>query len=88
MSICFFNQEASDLLQHIAICFEISAIYLIARDYKIRESDIQKKGRGTFIAHMPVPHNKRRNELTFAYIIAGVAILMEAYQLISQYMGC
>ncbi len=84
----FFNQQASDVLQHIAVFFEVGAIFLVWRDYKIRESDLSKKGRGTMIAHMSVPHAKRTKELIYAFVIGAIAVCMELYQLASQYSGC
>ena len=83
----FFNQQASDVLQHIAVFFEIGALGLVWRDYKIRESDLQKKGRGTSLVGVPVPHEKRTKGLVFAFVVAVVAVLMEAYQLASQYLA-
>ena len=86
--MCFFNQQASDVLQHIAVFLEVSAICLVWRDYKIRESDLSKKGRGTMLAGLPVPHAKRTKDLTFALVIGAIAVCMEFYQLASQYWGC
>ena len=39
-SVCFFNVQASNLLQHVAVVLEISAIYLVYRDRKIFDADI------------------------------------------------
>ena len=87
IDLCFFNQQWSDLLQHIAVIFEVSAIYLVWRDYKISESDLSKKGRAA-IAGRYVPHAKRTKELNFAFVIGAIAVCMELYQLASQYSGC
>ena len=86
-NVCFFNQQVSEFLQHIAVIFEVSAMYLVWRDYKIRESDLSKKGRAA-IAGQHVPHAKRTNELIFAFVIGAIAVCMELYQLASQYSGC
>lgn len=86
--VCFFNQPMSDFLQHIAVFFEVGAIYLVWQDYKIRESDLSEKGELTMIMELPVSHPKRTWELIFAFGIGVVAILMELYQLLSQYLSC
>ena len=85
--VCFFNQQMADFLQHIAVFLEVSAVYLVYRDYKIRESDLAKKGRSA-MAGLYTPHVKRTNELIFAYVIGTIAVCMEFYQLASQYWGC
>jgi hypothetical protein len=85
---CFFNTKASDVLQHISILLEVSAFYLICKDYRTRERDLASKGRGTMVTGLSVPHPKRRKELFFAYIVAVIAILMELYQLLTQYCSC
>lgn len=85
---CFFSQQVSDVLQHIAVFFEVSAIYLVWKDYKNRESDIARKGRSAMVAGLPMPHPKRTAELLFAYTIGGIAVCMELYQLASQYWSC
>ena len=86
--VCFFNQQASDVLQHIAVFFEVGAIFLVWRDYKIRESDLSKKGRGGMLTGLPWPHEKRTKELIYAFVIGAIAVCMELYQLASQYLGC
>jgi len=86
-NVCFFNQQVSEFLQHIAVIFEVSAIYLVWRDYKIRESDLSKKSRAA-IAGRNVPHAKRTKGLIFALVIGAIAICMEVYQLVSQYLAC
>jgi len=86
--VCFFNEQASNCLQHIAVFFEIGAMLLILRDYKLRESDLAKKGRGTALTGMSIPHAKRTKGFIFGLVIGGLAILMESYQLASQYFGC
>ena len=86
--MCFFNQQVSDCLQHFAFILELIAIYLVCRDYKIRESDLSKKGRTTALTGLPVPHAKRTKDLTFALVIGTIAVCMEFYQLVSQYSGC
>ena len=48
---CFFNQQASDALQHIAFFFEVGAIYLVWKDYKNRESDLGRKGRAAAVGN-------------------------------------
>lgn len=88
IDVCFFNQQASDVLQHIAVIFEVSAMYLVWRDYKIRESDLSRKGLGTMVAGLPMPHAKRTKELISAFVIGAIAVCMELYQLASQYSGC
>lgn len=74
-------------MQHIAVFLEGGAIFLVWRDYKIRESDLSKKGRAA-IAGRHVPHAKRTNELIIALVIGVIAVGMEFYQLISQYSDC
>ena len=85
---CFFNQQISDALQHIAVFFEVSAIYLVWKDYKNRESDLTSKGIGTMVTGLPIPHSKRTKELITAYIVGVIAVFMELYQLASQYLSC
>jgi len=85
---CFFSKEISDVLQHIAVFFEVGAIFLVWKDYKNRESDLASKGISTMVTGLSVPHSKRSKELLFAYIVGVVAICMELYQLASQYWGC
>lgn len=90
--VCFFNQQVSDVLQHIAVTFEVSAMYLVWRDYKQRNSDIRRKDRVEFVFGKPtvvlVPSNKRTKEFIFACVIGTIAVCMEFYQLVSQYSGC
>ena len=85
--VCFFNKQMSDVLQHIAVFLEGGAIYLVCRDFKIRESDLSKKGRAA-IAGRHVPHAKRTKDLIIALVIGVIAVGMEVYQLVSQYSGC
>jgi len=86
-NVCFFNQQMSDCLQHIALFFEVSAVYLVWQDHRIRESDLSKKSRAA-MAGMNVPHAKRTKGLIFALVIGAIAVCMEIYQLASQYLGC
>jgi len=86
-NVCFFNQQMSDCLQHIAVIFEVSAIYLVWRDYKIRGFDLSKKSRAA-MAGRNVPHAKRTKGFIFALVIGAIAICMEFYQLASQYLAC
>lgn len=85
---CIFSNEISDALQHIAVFFEVGAIFLVWKDYKNRESDLASKGIATMVTGLAVPHHKRSKELFFAYIVGVVAICMELYQLASQYWSC
>ena len=85
---CFFSQQVSDVMQHIAVFFEVSAIYLVWQDYKNRELDLAKKGRGAMLTGLPIPHLKRTKELITAYVVGVIAVLMELYQLASQYWSC
>ena len=86
--VCFFNQHASDVLQHIAVFFEAGAIFLVWRDYKIRESDLSSTGRRAMVTGLSGPRMKRTKELIYAFVIGAIAICMESYQLTSQYLGC
>jgi len=85
---CFFDQQVSDVLQHIAVFFEVGAIYLVWKDYKNRELDLARKGIATMVTRLPIPHSKRTKELLIAYNIGGIAVCMELYQLASQYWSC
>lgn len=85
---CFFNDYASEILQHIALAFEVIAVLLVWSDYGKRESDISRKGRATMVTGLPVPHEKRTTELSIAFFIGAVAICMETYQLLTQYIAC
>lgn len=86
---CFFNQQLSDALQHIALIFEIGAIYLVWKDYKKRISDLEAQGKKGFITMgMSGPTPKRTKELYFAYSIGMIAVCMEVYQLATQYLSC
>jgi len=90
--MCFFNQQVSDMLQHIAVFLEVSAILLVWHNYKQRSSDISEMNRveGVFGKMTPVlvPPNKRTKEYILAYVFATIAVFMEIYQLASQYLGC
>ncbi len=86
--VCFFNQQASDILQHIAVLFEVSAIFLVWRDYKIRESDLSATGARAMFTGLSGPRVKRTKELIYAFVIGAIAVCMELYQLASQYLGC
>lgn len=88
ISECFFNQPASDFLQHLALVFEITAIWLVWRDYTIFRSDVARTGRMGMLTGLPGPRKSRRVGLAVAFTIGGIAILMEIYQLATQYLGC
>jgi hypothetical protein len=87
-SECFFNQPVSDLLQHIAVFFEIAAIYLVWIDHRNREDDLTKKGKASIITRFPLQHKKRTKELIIGLVVGFIAVLMELYQLASQYLQC
>ena len=85
--VCFFNQQTSDVLQHIAVGLEVLAIYLVCRDYGKREFDLAIKGRSAMLGmfSLPMPHKKRIVGLILALVIGLIAVGMEFYQLASQY---
>lgn len=88
ISECFFNQQVSDYLQHIAIFFEVSAIFLVWRDFRMYESDVGATGRMTMMTGLSGPKKNRKPQLVSAFVIGGIAVLLEAYQLATQYFGC
>ena len=88
ISECFFNQPVSDCLQHFALIFEVTAIWLVWRDYKIFRADVARTGRAASLTRMPGPRISRRPALAGAFTIGSIAILMEIYQLATQYLGC
>jgi len=85
---CFFDTQVSDILQHIAIFFEIGAVYILWSDYKKRNQDLHAKTMQGLMTGGLGPTPSRRKELVVAYIIGFLAILMELYQLLTQYFAC
>ena len=85
---CFFNQQISDFLQHIALFFEIAAVYFVWRDHHNRTKDLAAKARQGMLTRGLGPTKKRTNELVIALIVGAIAIAMESYQLLAQYYGC
>ncbi len=86
--MCFFHEYASDVLQHIALFFEVCAVVLVWRDYQTRNSDLASTGRFAMVTGLSGPRVKRAKELTYAFVIGAIAIGMESYQLVSQYTDC
>lgn len=76
-------------MQHIAIFFEIGAVCILYADYKRREKDFAAKSRRDLVTHgFGGPAPSRKKELMVAYIVGFLAILMELYQLLTQYLAC
>ncbi len=84
---CFFNQQWSDWLQHVAVVMELTAIGLVYRDYKMYRSDIGRQQRFA-IGGIAAPKISRVRGLVWALVIGGIAVLFEFYQLLTQYIGC
>ena len=86
---CFFNEDASNFLQHVAITFEIVAVYLVFHDHQRWLGDARSHQRRAAIPFgTAVPLNKRSKELRIAIVIGLLAIDMEGYQLITLHWGC
>ncbi len=86
---CFFDTQVSDVLQHIAIFFEIGAVYIVWNDYRKRNEDLNSHSKKALITRgFGGPAPSRRKELVVAYVIGFIAILMELYQLLTQYFAC
>jgi len=82
---CFFNVETSNFLQHIAVFFEVVAIYLLYRDRRIFDSDKGRIARISMMTHGLAPKKDRSIEFRVAVAVGLVAVGMEIYQLLSQY---
>ncbi len=87
-SECFFDQQISDYVQHVAIFFEVMAIYLVWRDFQMFESDVVATGLRAMVTGMSGPKTNRKPQLTKALVIGAFAVALEAYQLATQYPGC
>lgn len=85
---CFFNVEAANFLQHIAVVFEFAAIGLLYSDRKTYDSDIGRSRRLSVLSNIPAPKKDRSVEFRMALVVGVLAVLMEIYQLLSQYIGC
>jgi len=85
--MCLLDQTIADSLQHVAMLFEIAAILLIGKDYKIRMSDGKHALRTSELLpiFMTDQMPQRLKELKCAYVIGIIAVIMEAYQLLTQY---
>jgi len=88
-SACFFNQQASDCLQHVAIVFEVMAIVMLIRDRYLYKLDTGRQQRASGVG-VTLPRKRRSTEFWTAVVVGGFAVLMEIYQLLSQpqYLGC
>lgn len=84
----FFNQQISDGLQHVAIFFEVTAIYLVWRDFAKYEADVAATGRRAMVTGLSGPKKDRTPDLRNAFVIGGIAVCLEVYQLATQYFGC
>ena len=87
--VWFFNEQASDLLQHVAVILEIIAIYLVFRDRKVYDADIGHHQRAAVsMFGTAMPKTNRAPQFRSALIVGGVAVTFELYQLATQYLGC
>ena len=88
---CFFNEQTSDILQHIAVVMEIGAIWMVYRDRRTYELDIGIQQRSSLAlsgSRMPSAPGFRKPEFRLALLVGGVAVLFELYQLATQHFGC
>ena len=85
--VCFFNDQASEVLQHVAVVLELSAMYLVYRDRRIYVSDTGRQFRAS-VAGVTMPKKNRVPEFRSALIVGAVAVTFELYQLATQYLGC
>jgi len=83
----FFDQQISDGLQHVAVLFEISAVFLLVKDFRNYTNDAKRLQRAA-TAGAVLPRNRRSTEFWIAVVVGGFAILMELYQLATQYWHC
>jgi len=79
--------HASDILQHVAVLFEISAVALLFQDYRTYRSDSAHQQRAA-VAGMILPKRLRSTEFRIAVVVGAIAIAMEVYQLATQYLHC
>lgn len=90
-SVCFFNEQASNVLQHVAVVLEISAIWMVYIDRGIYVADMGLQQRSSLAlsgTRLPSAPGFRKPEFRRALIVGGVAVLFELYQLATQYLGC
>ncbi len=87
ISECIFDQQVSDYLQHVAVAFEISAVVLLILDRRNYQSDTGRQFRAS-IAGATLPKKTRSTEFRIAIGVGVLAVLMEIYQLLTQYLGC
>ena len=84
---CLFDQSVSDVLQHIAVVFEVTAIVLVCWDFRVYRNDVLRQQRAAG-AHTALPVKNRVNRLTAALVIGVIAVSFELYQLATQYWAC
>ena len=78
------------VVQLSSVDLEISAVYLVWRDWKHRNADIGQVQRASRISlpFMSPPAPKRTWGFVVALVVGVIAIGMESYQLATQYSAC
>ena len=76
--VCFFNEQASDILQHVAVGLEMLAIYLVYRDYKMFGADIGRQWRVSVSPSGKAwPKKSRVPQFRSALIVGVIAVMFE-----------